>query len=1024
MKQTKLLMATGWAILFPLSAQAWTVCDFESHPIGDTFTLWNRYGSDIQSTATVEADPANPDNKVLHIVLKGEWNTYVEFQLPDELAGPKLTDKYATLEYKLYRPANDPVGEWKHFDIYYGTDALYEDDGWPSQGGTGMWMNKNYTLKAVPADNASTLLRIGFNSDNTDYYIDDVILKGKYDDYITIEEGILDLCTKNTSSTYASYTTPLFIPADKPLTVYTSRYTEFMPVIAGSGTLSMYCGGERTYAGAKDGASYPDWSEFTGDLHIYPYKEVEPSAGFYGLVLCDGGKTFNPEDVAGSLPRTNSQLINNKVYLHENATLANRQGVRGARIGELNTESGSRICGAFKTASTSGSYLVVGYSGSDATLAGQIAPIDKDGKPYSAQKVGLVKEGAGTYRITGNNNLITGAIRVLEGKILLNNDAEEARSSKLSGAVGALGSNTPGVYVFQGATIGGTGSVGSVIDLYGNLEPGDNGIGTLTLTDYAGNSEVALRLRPTSKLYFELASATEYDRIDISGAVDYYNIGQDFATSDKLPILYLIPGNQNEIQAGDEFTLISAKSKTAFNDIPWNFRIQYPKAYTWTVEERETETAYQLIARVTSLDYSGQGDTIIDDGEQGGGNDDDDDDDDGFDETTDPTPIRQYATRIGKHFGVAVPTWRINVDDDQVAETSIIAREFNMVVAENEMKFDAIEPARNSFNFAEGDRLINFAARHAIDVRGHTLAWHKQVPEWLTKDGNKNSHNFSRAELLSILENHIRAVVGHWKGKVKEWDVVNECLDDNQSAIRTDPDAYDLRPSVWYSGIGEDFIDSAFVYAHRADPDAKLYLNDYDVEFKGNAKTEALLNLAKRLKNSGIPIDGVGLQCHITTGDMDAAKFAATVESYAEIGLNCIITELDIALADPEAEDALERQAKDYAAIAKVATTHDNCPNMVIWGLADNYSWRQNKPLLYDNSLTAKPAYYSVHKVFRRAANDESELEKPTIDKAEATRVRYYDLQGRPIARPQAGITIQIMYHSDGTVSCRKQFVK
>ena len=120
----------------------------------------------------------------------------------------------------------------------------------------------------------------------------------------------------------------------------------------------------------------------------------------------------------------------------------------------------------------------------------------------------------------------------------------------------------------------------------------------------------------------------------------------------------------------------------------------------------------------------------------------------------------------------------------------------------------------------------------------------------------------------------------HYKGKVKEWDVVNECLDDDQTAVRTNPDAYELRTTVWLRAIGEDYIDSAFVYARQADPNALLYLNDYGVELQGKAKSAAFYNLALRLKNSDIPIDGVGLQCHFSIGDVDSVKLENTIKRF------------------------------------------------------------------------------------------------------------------------------------------------
>ena len=205
-------------------------------------------------------------------------------------------------------------------------------------------------------------------------------------------------------------------------------------------------------------------------------------------------------------------------------------------------------------------------------------------------------------------------------------------------------------------------------------------------------------------------------------------------------------------------------------------------------------------------------------------------------ESADTQALRDYAEKCGKKIGVAVPVWRIDVTNDGLPETQAVYNNFNILVAENEMKIDALQPNRGQFEFYHGDNLVNFAERHGMTVRGHTLCWHKQVSRWISTDGGqKNDHKYSREELLEILEDHITTVVTHYKGRVHEWDVVNECLADDQSIVRTNPTAYALRPSVWYTGIGEDFIDSAFVYAHRADPDAKLYLNDYGVEMQGSA---------------------------------------------------------------------------------------------------------------------------------------------------------------------------------------------
>jgi GH35 family endo-1,4-beta-xylanase len=231
---------------------------------------------------------------------------------------------------------------------------------------------------------------------------------------------------------------------------------------------------------------------------------------------------------------------------------------------------------------------------------------------------------------------------------------------------------------------------------------------------------------------------------------------------------------------------------------------------------------------------------------------------------------------------------------------------------------------------------------------------------------------------------------------VSEWDVANECLDDDQTTIRSNPDGYDLRTSVWTRAIGEDFIDSAFVYAHRADPDVLLYLNDYGVELQGKAKSMAFYNLAMRLKKSGIPIDGVGLQCHFSIGDVDSVKLDNTIRKFAEAGLKCIITELDMGIPSTSSQN-LEEQARNYRVITDIVLNNDNCPNLIIWGLKDNNSWRDtSNPLLYTAGLSKKPAYFAVRSALRHRVLVNEQTDIPVVPQ-EVTdgNGAIYDLSGR-----------------------------
>jgi GH35 family endo-1,4-beta-xylanase len=261
----------------------------------------------------------------------------------------------------------------------------------------------------------------------------------------------------------------------------------------------------------------------------------------------------------------------------------------------------------------------------------------------------------------------------------------------------------------------------------------------------------------------------------------------------------------------------------------------------------------------------------------------------------------------------------------------------------------------------------------------------------------KNDKNWTREEALEIMKNHITKVMTHYKGKVREWDVVNECLDDDQTTVRSNPNSYDLRQqSVWQRAIGDDYIDSAFVYAHRADPDAILYLNDYGVELQGKAKSLAFYNLAVSLKEKGIPIHGVGLQCHFSVGEVDGVKLNRTIKRFAEAGLLCIITELDMGIPSTTAANK-EEQARMYRMLTDIVLKNDNCPSMVIWGIKDNDSWRSgSNPLLYDSGMGKKPAWYGVRSALRHRmlASSIGAVRRDGI----ATHSEVYTLDGRRVS--------------------------
>lgn len=807
---------------------------------------------------------------------------------------------------------------------------------------------------------------------------------------VSAEERTIDISGSNSADSYLVYNSSISVPADDIVNAkINARYCYFSSTISGSGVLNIYGGGDRCFLGGEKGKTWPNWTNYTGNVHIYKLAESSYSAGFYGVVLAYGGKSSSPENALADVKsgKVNPSMANNRVTLHDGATMVCETSTNGAgfRIGELNTEAGSTLQGYYKKSRPV--YYLLGGLNTDATLAGTIKPTDYD----NGTMLSIVKEGTGVLTITGNDNYLSGALRILQGRVLVMNDRAEAESQQLRGALGAKPNATEAIaYVFSKGVLGGTGSIGGMVDNYGTIEPGADGIGVLTLKNYAADLAANLTVRPSSRLRFKVAAADSYDQLMVNGSVNYKNIAEDFSTSDKMPVIEMALEQTADIAIGTEFRVLTVNSKVAGD---WHFDVRANK-YTWEVEEREEDGHVVFVVRLVS--YADM--EISDDPDE----DEEANDpiytmgafyDDGINDATDNNTLRYYADKNQKSIGVALCTYK-----GYDSERKEAARQFNMMVCENEMKMDALQPSKGSFSFGGADNLVSLAQQNDMAIRGHCLVWHSQVPGWLSSDGKKNDKNWTREQALEIMKNHITKVMQHYKGKVREWDVVNECLDDDQTTVRSNPNSYDLRQqSVWQRAIGDDYIDSAFVYAHRADPDAILYLNDYGVELQGKAKSMAFYNLAVSLKEKGIPIHGVGLQCHFSIGEVDGVKLNRTIKRFAEAGLMCIITELDMGIPSTSAAN-LEEQARLYRMITDIVLNNDNCPSMVIWGVKDNDSWRTNSnPLLYDSGMGKKPAWYGVRSALRHRALSTGVSEKVIVNSDKFATAPIYDLQGRKV---------------------------
>jgi len=275
------------------------------------------------------------------------------------------------------------------------------------------------------------------------------------------------------------------------------------------------------------------------------------------------------------------------------------------------------------------------------------------------------------------------------------------------------------------------------------------------------------------------------------------------------------------------------------------------------------------------------------------------------------------------------------------------------VVPENVMKWETIQPGKDTFNFTDGDAVVEFAHDNGMQVRGHTLIWHQQLPPWLT------SGTFTRDELLDIMHQHIQGVVGHYKGQILAWDVVNEAVSDSGGA---------LRDSIWSRVIGPDYLDYAFRWAHEADPDALLFYNDYNGEGMGS-KANAIYELVKGMKARGVPIDGVGLQMHISIGSPPvAALVTKNIRRLGDLGLQVHITEMDVKIQDSVApmDERLAAQAKVYKDIANICLSERACKALLTWGFTDQFTWipgfthKPDSPLIFDKHYAPKPAYTAL----------------------------------------------------------------
>lgn len=335
-----------------------------------------------------------------------------------------------------------------------------------------------------------------------------------------------------------------------------------------------------------------------------------------------------------------------------------------------------------------------------------------------------------------------------------------------------------------------------------------------------------------------------------------------------------------------------------------------------------------------------------------------------------------------EHFVIGAALNHLQVSEASQPENILISQHFNSITPENLLKWGPVHPEPGIYNFKPADDFVALGQKLNMWMVGHTLVWHQQTPRWVFEDENGNPVN--KETLLQTLEDHINTVVGRYKGKIQAWDVVNEALEDDGT----------LRQTSWLNIIGKEYLIKAFEFARKADPNAKLYYNDYNM-WKP-AKREGAVRLIKYLQENGVKVDGVGMQGHYGISYPSLDLIEESIIAFSNLGVEVMITEMDIdLLPNPSnrqgADIAMNFDMQDgfnpftaglpdsvqnklserYAEIFSVFHKHrDKISRVTFWGLTDHNSWlnnwpirgRTSYPLLFDRNLQPKPAYHAVLK--------------------------------------------------------------
>jgi endo-1,4-beta-xylanase len=331
--------------------------------------------------------------------------------------------------------------------------------------------------------------------------------------------------------------------------------------------------------------------------------------------------------------------------------------------------------------------------------------------------------------------------------------------------------------------------------------------------------------------------------------------------------------------------------------------------------------------------------------------------------------LRAHARRHGLIFGSAVIIHNVQNDPD-FAE--LISEQCGIVVPTSELKWIALRPAPDRYDFSRPDFLLAFAQQHHMLMRGHTLCWHESVPDWIRTPEN-------RPKTRQFFIDHITTVCKHYAGHLQSWDVVNEAI------LPSDGQPGGLRKSFWYEQMGPEYIDLAFRTARAADPHAKLTYNDYGVEYDNDTSAERrrlILELLRGMQKRGVPLDAVGIQSHVKAAQPDkfGKGLADYIEAIRQMGLEVYLTEMDVNEDDIATDDPVKRDAiiaQTYTDYLGVALANPAVKLVLTWDLSDRFTWlnsgpthhrkqpnRPQRSLPFDRDYRPKDAFFAIRDSF------------------------------------------------------------